>query len=383
MTRFLFLAAMGTASIYFFPSGQPQITDFLFLAFLLSIIINILFAKKAVLPAQRIPLIYLFFVIWIVFLNLSYSVIYNTTDFLRYIFFWCYNLVIVFTVLFAVYNNIVKNSDLLLGTKIALLACGIGVLYDLGTGSRNRGFFNNPNQLGYFSLVMLSLYLYFNKFKIGIGAFSYLALFSGIIGIVSSASLTAWGATAPLFIGILLYNLKLRQFTITFFSISLVGLGIFLFEKANDGLLLEKITNRITHIDTKIERFHESRRVYKISENPGYLIIGAGEGFQEPRFGDRIEIHNAFLNIAFNYGLIGITLFFGLLLILVWRGGLFIMLIIMPSLLYNLTHMGLRSTMFWLMITLIYFHIHDTKSASAKSDYFDTRQKMSIRPNLP
>ena len=73
------------------------------------------------------------------------------------------------------------------------------------------------------------------------------------------------------------------------------------------------------------------------------------------RFGRNLtmEIHSTPATALFSYGVIGLTSFLAMLVLAGRRGEFGYWMIIAAPLAYSMTHMGLRFTLFWLLIALI------------------------------
>ena len=90
-------------------------------------------------------------------------------------------------------------------------------------------------------------------------------------------------------------------------------------------------------------------------EHPEYLPLGAGEGaFGRLTDLREKEFHSSPGNILMSYGVVGLALLFAFFLV-VFRDltciNLFYFGLIM---LYGVTHMGMRDTMLWIFLGLVY-----------------------------
>lgn len=218
---------------------------------------------------------------------------------------------------------------------------------------RQIASFNNPNQLGYWSLLSLCIFLCIArtaKIKWYVQATTVTCL---VYTAAASLSKSAMIATALLCI---LHFVKKPKLLL----IGLLALapGYLVLE---DSLLFERVSGRLQGIGEQEDDSLEARGFSRILEYPEYIMTGAGEGAlyrfeQADNSGERTqvrEIHSTFLTILFSYGLIGSAAF----LAAIWRlyrlssAGSFLYLL--PPFFYGLTHQGLRFSLLWLLLAVI------------------------------
>jgi hypothetical protein len=363
---FIIVSYIFISPFYLFPSGLPQPADIIvaFGAFVF------LFSKKFR-DTIKVPIVkHLFrFILLVSIINICYWFYYyalngipNTMYFvpLFYIFNGVFFLIFIATLykdglLNKQYINIISFTILItLGFQFFLALIG----FQFGTGeesSRATLFFNNPNQLGYFSLLMLSLFTVLpsifrkNIFIIFLVIFitSYLVLYAG-----SRAALGGVLILTVLLFYFEGFRLKLKSFI--FLLIGIIAIPILL---QNDF-----ITNNIESLQNRGERFVN----YNITEaqirgydrfwiHPEYILYGAGEG-RFDRFDSyhQMELHSGFGTILFSYGILGFLLFFIFFFKVLKKRLLFYLVLLTPVLFYNLTHQGLRTTLFWALLASIY-----------------------------
>jgi hypothetical protein len=127
-------------------------------------------------------------------------------------------------------------------------------------------------------------------------------------------------------------------------------------EKTSDRLVA-KLEHRLSGLGEQNDDSLGGRGYNRLWENPEYLVFGSGEGAPW-RFADsgramRMEIHSTFGALAFNYGVVGLSMFFALMAA-VFRGALRRhILYAVPLFLYALTHQGLRFTSLWVFFGLV------------------------------
>lgn len=216
-------------------------------------------------------------------------------------------------------------------------------------------FFSNPNQLGYYAVLMLSIYIVTNKLnRVNLPLF-LLVFFLCIFSAMLSASKAAVGGAVFLLI-VYLIDSKITSFYNVLAIILISSIGYFYVAKNEHGI------KRVSYILNRVEdgsKAHgitewEYRGYDRISNHPSYLVLGAGEGMYQ-RFNSYIgkhEIHSSIGTIAFCYGIPG-TLFFGFFAFSLFKGiPIKLALYAVPVFLYSLTHQGLRFTPLWILLAL-------------------------------
>jgi hypothetical protein len=93
----------------------------------------------------------------------------------------------------------------------------------------------------------------------------------------------------------------------------------------------------------------------RLIENPEYLAFGAGEGSFDRlnEAGSNKELHSTVGNLLMSYGVPGVALF-ATLIVVVCAAAPKNVLYLIPIMLYGLTHMGLRFSLFWVFLGLVY-----------------------------
>jgi len=360
--------------IYLLPSGLPQPADVVvaFGAFVF------LFSEKIKFVIKIPVVIYLFrLILLITIINFSYwfyfyviKGIENRMFFvpLFYIFNGIFFLMFIATLykdglLRKKFINIIGLMILLtLSIQFYLALIGFQYVRDEET-SRATIFFNNPNQLGYFSLLMLTIFTVlpsiFRK-NILIIIFivfitSYLVLYSG-----SRAALAGVFLLTILLFYVEGFKFKLKSFLLLLITIIslpvLVNSNFF-----NDKIELMTIRNE-RHAASDLTEF-QIRGYDRLLKYPEYIFFGAGEGRYD-RFDSRnqLEMHSGFGTILFSYGILGFILFIFFIYEVIKLRPIFYFLILSPVFIYNLTHQGFRTTLFWILLASIYLFSTNNKS---------------------
>jgi hypothetical protein len=244
-------------------------------------------------------------------------------------------------------------------------------------GLRGSGFFNNPNQLGFFALVMASV-LALGKRNLGFGAIK-----SGV-GITTCFYLALVSASRAAVIGCaLLFAFSLLSNPRRILVVGLIGLGLGaiggpIFEAAFDATHQRLTTDHFSELT-----FFEERGYDRILNHKEYWLLGAGEGGTD-RFVDttRIgasEIHSSIGTLFFSYGVVGIALF-AVFLFRVARGATFRQwIILLPALSYTIAHQGLRSTPVWILFAVFVCF----KQMHAEQRKQKRAAKLAARPTPP
>lgn len=351
----LFCAYLVLSPFYFFRSGSPQVAD-LFGACLIGLYLlnsckNVP-TKTLSGTSSSLSLLYLFFV-YSTLVSLTNSMLNGDETLLLSSIFFSYN-IFIFTFVATYFSNRLGSPsvfNLVRGATIICLFVQIIASFVLSRPENGRSviFFNNPNQLGYFSVCILSIYClltsmsirraYINEKILGflvIGGCLYLAFLS-----LSKAAIVSIAV-------IVLYRSWRSPFTWLLCTIVL----LFGLSNLNEIELAAKVFDRISGIGTQSDDNFSARGYDRIVNHPEYLLWGAGEGLTN-RFISQIghyEIHSSWGTLLFSYGIMGFFLFSCFLFTLVWRAPIFVIMYLFPLFLYGITHQGLRFTLFWIAL---------------------------------
>jgi hypothetical protein len=247
---------------------------------------------------------------------------------------------------------------------VLIQVAGTFVIHRTHGGIRSLGFFNNPNQLGFFALVSASMIaigrrrLGFGAMKAGIGltACLYLALLS--------ASRAAVGGIVILFALTVLSNPRyVIVAAIAAFALLSVGGPI---ATALDTTQARMEANRYPQYS-----FFEERGYDRILAHKEYWFLGAGEGgthrFAKSTAFGTPEIHSGYGTIFFCYGIVGSLMFLSYLWRVASGAALRSTLILLPMLAYMIAHQGLRTTSVWIFLALFVAlkHLERTRATAA------------------
>lgn len=346
----LLLVATSVLPVYVFDSGGIQPAHAIFAAFA----ILTLATRGIPFPAWSMMLFALFVHSFLI--EAAYVFAGSDPRFILNSVFFLYN----FLLAGAVYQHVRTNgpSTLVPGIIIAaavalvtLLITGVD-LREFGDTGRATGTFNNPNQLGYFSVCLLSLsYLFYRNGSIGYWLAAGLFAVSLFLAI-SSLSKAAMIANSVVIL-IALKPASSRNSLLVWGGGTIVGIAVLLrmFETGifDEFLFLDRLMNIAKENDSSLA----SRGYFAFLEGNGIqFLLGLGAQGVDDIIGH--EVHSTFGSVVNNYGLLGFLLFCSAYLIWgqrIWRSYGFagLICIVGPSTLYGITHNGIRFTIFWLL----------------------------------
>lgn len=354
----VFLITILTGTLYFFPSGLPQISDLITVIFFILCMRDYSNFKT---PWTNIQILLMAFVAYATTINLINMAAFTRGGALDYGFalsssYFIFNgLFFLGSVVLLVRSNgrIIDLAKLCIIATL-LFEC-IYLLFFAGSGPNPRasGSFNNPNQLAYYSLISLAIIASCRNDNIRSIIIDYVGILAGMFCILSSLSRAGIICALP-FIFLRIPISSLRKFALNAIPVIAIGACVLMLsESISDSSTLEKVTSRMNSFDSKYENMQEERGYDRITQNPHYLLLGAGEGRYD-RFSSRIEMHSSIGTILFSYGIPGSILF----TIFIWKcvgRSLFAILILTPIAAYGLTHNGLRFTPAWLLLAFLYY----------------------------
>lgn len=353
----LYFFALAVSAIYVFPSGLPQPTDFI-MAFAFALSFFHAMHIRGDMGLGAVPSGLFLSVLWITIVSFVWAIVYSNANFLMDPLFWSYNL-LVSAVTLLILRKIESGQQIisfaiLIALSVSALGAALGLRDQLG---RNTGFFNNPNQLAYFSICATACLMVLNNFRIS-SVTIIAAYILGGIGLLSAASIGAMAGAFGLVLALIVANA--RSFLAFVFlpvgAIVVVSALVF-FDGYFDNKISDILAVRIERSGTKIDDIYTERNYDRIVYFPEYNILGAGSALHQERFHPhgRNEIHSSFGALLFNYGILGLGLFLIYLFSVLRHASLPILLTVSAPLIYSVTHMGLRFSLFWVLLAIVYF----------------------------
>lgn len=210
---------------------------------------------------------------------------------------------------------------------------------------REKLFFNNPNQLGYYALLAASIIAFtYQRAKMPTGV-AATALAAATLFAAASLSKAALIGTA---MAACVAALRKPVLLLGTAAVVAAGLGI-----ANPDALIERIRFRMTDMGQQEDDTLEGRGYSRIEMHPEYLVFGAAEVGHD-RHGDfGGELHSSWATVLFSYGVVG----FVLMLLFFWKSLRHLRpldwVFTLPIFWYGMTHQGLRFRLFWVYVALL------------------------------
>ena len=349
----LILLGFFLAPFYFFPSGTPQLTDFVYALSLYPLFFNNQYLNSLI---NIWPRYLLFFVIWVLFVSLIMGINIGSISSIIFSIYYLYNFLISSNFILQISRNRKKSIPII---KNFLWAGNIIILISIIAQFslyRNVGTFNNPNQLALYGLCSVAIIQLLNNYEIPRNRKDLFIFISSTFFVIISLSIGAI-IGLPLFVVASISKRKPTFFSL-FLSLLLFISPIFLLNLSSD--LSTRLTTRSVRFQTKLERLFVYRGYDRITKFPSYLLFGASEGNYE-RFGTNIysptrsyELHSAPGTVLFCYGIIGFVLFSLSIHKIISPFNFQTILLLMPILIYSLTHNSLRFTPLWIVFAIIY-----------------------------
>lgn len=331
-----------------------------------------LITPRAVVRLAGVNAFILLLMVWAIVVNLGWLAATANTEFLRSLSYYAFNL----GILAAVFWTRQKNPRLfdLLMPPVTVLAVAVQIYMVTFVGGyfRSAGSFENPNQLAFWALCMLAIWVLSRPGRIGL---LDLGVAAGLIWIELNSLSRAGIAAMGLLLAVWMFR-TLRSTRSRLIALSAAALAAALLA------LTPAVSSRLAESEVVMKAEQRMNRERPISELEyrgydrifryvGHIVVGAGEGEKE-RFlatGNKhtMEIHSTFGTLLFSYGLLGITLFF----LFIWRltrtTNFDRYVYLAPALAYGVTHNGLRFSFFWFMVgMLLSYAVTEGKRAARK-----------------
>lgn len=340
--------------IYTFESGSIQFSHALFQLAVLFIIP--LFGVKLALWSALVVLL----AIYALCVELAASALYGNADSVIHGLYIVYNAVLAISVysFTMAWGAKAFRTGLLLSFALAftfMVLQGVD-LYEMGDAGRTTGSFNNPNQLGYYSVCLISFaYLLYraNLLSYWMAALLYLGAFG-----MSVISLSKAALVANLIVLFLVFKpshqsrLGILAWTAGFLAAAVavyrsVGAG-----RLDDFLFFERLMRMTSEGDSSLA----ARGYFQFLEGNFFEIL-LGHGTERINSAIGHEVHSTFGAIVSSYGLLGLVIFMAFYILwakTVFRafGLLATICVVLPPTLYGITHNGIRFSIFWLLIAV-------------------------------
>lgn len=350
MTDILFLLSYFSSKFYIFDSGLPQPSHFLLIVL---IFYFILFKSK--IKVNLTSNILLIFLSYVTFVNVLWCIFSDSFTYITSLIFWIFNFLTFFAITnsfkvkFSIFQNIILISFLI------ILICWILGVGRYNFNPRYNFFFNDPNQLAFWVLCSLSIYLLKpNKMSI-------LAISLGFLIVMSSMSRSAILGLIFILIGYTFFykfEYDLKKILTKIFVMSFLFLSIFMIIKTNQDEF-KYILDRF--VETDVEDQADIRGYTALLKYPEYLLFGGGQGEYYRFSSTNHEIHSTWAGLLFYYGIIGFLIFIFFLWSIWKKLSFYEKIIFLAPLIYGFSTYGLRTSIFWFFISIYVVHVESKK----------------------
>ena len=360
--------------LYLGASGSLQISDIVLLLSLGYLIIKekgrIRFGQKYI----SVIKVFTYMLIYQAIVNVIWSIITGDEGMNRHDLYYIFNYFAFVGCIYIGENVGIDNvkQAIGIGSFFAVLVTAVGLLLFRGLGSRSTGFFNNPNQLGYFAVIMLTVIAlckdYLNKLQVS--TILFISFWSAIASL-SKAAIIAYFAEIIMLILFYQNNRSVKRLAAELGLLLIIGVLIYLLFYSNNRMILGNRTllqmrYRIKYMAQENDSGLAYGRGYaRVWEMLPHILWGTGEGAYD-RFVVKhaTEVHSTFISLLTCYGLIGL---FGYLYIfkkcLGSRKQFFQSMTVMLGLfLYAMTHNGIRNTLLWMILALLLLNTNQSKN---------------------
>lgn len=343
---------------YVVQSGLPQPADFLMMFGILAASSMMLIRNK--LMFSKLSLSLIGFVGLVCAINLYHFIFTPDNRFLLSSLTYIYNAG-VFAFFMILFTKAPEQTKRMLryGFIISLVIQAVYLIFAGDFGSRNIGTFNNPNQLGYWALLVVASLYVLKEQSFKPSDYIWLSL-CGFIGALSLSK--AFLLVFPFVLAVYIFSLKTKN--LWRIILCLIGVIIVAYGFINPNFALcdyaaEAFSPVVDRLDTLGKEQDDSlagRGYLRIPANPEYLILGAGEGAFDRFAPDYkyMELHAALPTILFSYGVIGLGYFIIFVVSVLWRSPLSYWILMASIFSHGLVHQNIRFTGFWVFIAILY-----------------------------
>ena len=360
---FILTVYIALKPLYINQSGSLQISDM----FLVLGLAYILLSSKGTLsfPAQCASFLGILssFVLFTCVVNGMWTM--TGYNYLKPCLYYVFNFIAVLTC-FLVYIRVgadIFSKAIFTGVFLSSIVTLIGLVLP-NEGARETGFFNNPNQLGYYGIVIIAFVFLVKRDRLIFKEAFVLAV--GIWSIVASLSKAAFiGLIAQSIICALFMGKNKSAKVLAKRIILIVAIGvfiyIFIFSDVLDKLPFDsliRMRNRLFAMATENDSSLGSGRGYdRVKEMGKHILWGMGEG-NYGRFSSLrgLEVHSTFVSIIVSYGFFGFFLYLWLIIKTIFAKGFAMKNIAVLSgvLIYSLSHNGVRNTLVWILLAFTF-----------------------------
>ncbi|MFS1517070.1 O-antigen ligase family protein [Bacillus sp. SCS-151] len=363
---------------YFFSSGSLQIADFILLATFGILLIALNGKFLAPEPVMLVLKVALAFCLYVTFINIVWGIINQEwSAYFKNTLFYIFNFfsILMIVGLYKVYDVAFLRASALAVQLSIITQFLLFIIYGGFSSSRMVLFFNNPNQLGYYAILIAALLLALKAYVIYKPLY-IISIFSSLVICLISLSKAAILAYLIIFIPTIVkrFSVKNGKWIKTLFILLLIiiPIGVVFQDEIVDNPLTTSVVERINKIGKDNDDSLGGRGYDRIFNHINYLIFGAGEGLYD-RFESQIfnkEIHSTIGNLIFSYGIIGLFIFLFIIIYIEKVEGFKNFSSIIGLMFYGLFHNGIRNTMLWIFLMILIIIAVDFKKRKANNISF-------------
>jgi len=343
----LWAAYLVAFPFYVAPSGYPQPSSVILVLLIAVLAIRGMRVGSAAFPVLRAVF---WFVLYVTTVSVVWVIVSGRLEMLRAPLFYAYNgvILVVVAALYSAYDTALlrytaAGISFSLFIQVALLPFKLDAV-----GVREALFFNNPNQLGYYAMLAGSAFAavaFVKGTQVKVQAAVYAS--AGIL-VLASLSKAAIGAFALLVCLLVVHRPR-------YVLLLVAGAALFSTTELRPELVARAI-QRVREIGSARDDSFAGRGYDRLTNHPEYLVLGAGEGAVD-RFETELkegELHSSWGTLLFSYGAVGLSLFVAICYRIYSTSGTRLGSVLLPAIVYGLTHQGLRSSMFWVSLGIVW-----------------------------
>jgi hypothetical protein len=335
---------VGT-QFYIFPSGTPQPAHYLGLIFLLLVLLD---SSGRFVVKDNITKLFIIFIFYSFFLNLFFSMLHGTIDFLRDSIFILYNFLVFLSVYYALRKYRQVPYFVLWGSILGLMVIISLWFFGLGRynfGLRYNAFFNDPNQMAFWVLCVSAVSMLLAE-SVRLRMF---VLFFAFVLVSLTLSRSGLLGFFPLLAGGFLLAFKVKSIKTILGSIGSLMVVVTIAHLWGIFDQFLALSDRFSSTDFSV---HADVRGYnRLLEYPQFLLFGAGKGL-DWRFGSFYEIHSTWAGLLFYYGLVGLGIILLMLYLIFSKLTLPEKLIFISPIAYGFGTYGFRTPILWIFLAV-------------------------------
>lgn len=362
MINFLLFLGLLSSQFYILPSGLPQPSHFILALASALVFVNL---QKNTIRLNEYRWV-LFFLFYSILINIIYSLLSQDAVFLVASVYVGYGFFISY---FSFrYLSVNPSAEKIFSAASLFGLLLIVVFFFSGLGEykfnpRYNAFFNDPNQMAYWALCSLAVFLWVGTANLPLKMIAF--LLAGVI-VMASMSRSALIGIIVMSLGVMFgAGGKMGGWRIFFSFILFIPSVIFLMIYFSEGFM-----DTLTRLsETDFGEQADDRGYGRLIEYYEYLIFGAGQGL-DIRFNELgTEIHSTWFGLLFYYGFIGIFLFLMFILAILKKLNFSQFFIFLGPVFYGFSTLGFRTPIFWIFLaTALYVGIRSkaTKQNASK-----------------